>query len=454
VTASLTLFQRADRLRVAAFLFCLALLLSTASLLALPATNSNRFLFLIDTSAGMKPFEKGAQDSLFDSISSGLRGRMTNNDTYGIWLLNEEVDTSFKMELWRDKFKVEQAAKAAVHLKEHGYRGRLNLDQAMNDVLAIVRAVGDVTLIFISNGETPLVSTPFDSDIKARFQELAPAMKRKKLTVNTVLAAQDGKLVAWAVNAPDVLMKIPVVPPKPKPATPVIVARTPPPLVTNAAPVVVAPEAPPPARPRPASGPIIITKDIVALERRQFLALASTYTNEAGATPAGTNPVPAPAAESINEAPANTNFLTAATNPATAPVIVSLPTSNVAVKPPALATTPSGKAPQTATNSSTNQPAPAAVATLAKPAATDAAPMTVSASMPPATPAMDSSVPTHSNPSPTTEAHSESSRLFWVAIGAAAMLVCMLSVMMVLRVRRPEPSLVSQAIIRERMRTS
>ena len=75
----------------------------------------------------MKPFEKGVQASMFDLISSGVRGAMTNGDTYGIWLANGENDMSFKMEVWRDKFKVEMGARSALHVKEHGYSGKLNL---------------------------------------------------------------------------------------------------------------------------------------------------------------------------------------------------------------------------------------------------------------------------------------------------------------------------------------
>jgi len=435
---------------VALFVASVALLFSAPSVLAQPTTSSNRFLFVIDTSAGMKPFEKGVQDSLFDMISTGMRGKMTNGDTYGLWLLGgDEIDMSFKMETWREKFKVEMGARTAMHVKEHGYRGKLDMAQSMKDVLAIVRGVGDVTLIFISNGETPLIKTPFDNAINARFQELAPVMKQKKATINTVLAAQDGKLVAWAVNSPDFPVEVPYVPPKPKPA-PMVATKTPAPQATNTAPVTVASEAPTPARTRPNFGPIIITKDIVAQERRQFLALASTYTNEAGATPTATNPAPAPAAEMNTATTANTNGLTALTNLAT----VFVPNSNVAAKPAAIATTPSTKAPQTATNAVTNHAAPTALATLTKPEATNVATVTVSVSMPPAPLTTASSVPGNSHTSQPTETHSESSPLLWVAIGAGAALICMLSVLMVIRARRPEPSLVSQAIIRERMRAS
>ena len=76
--------------------------------------SSNRYLFIIDGSASMKPFEKITRDTLFDLVYSGVRGRMTNGDTYGVWIAGEQNDTSFPMEMWKSKHAVESAARAAL----------------------------------------------------------------------------------------------------------------------------------------------------------------------------------------------------------------------------------------------------------------------------------------------------------------------------------------------------
>ncbi len=425
MTVSKTLFQQIGRLLATALVSGLALWLSTASLLAQPATSSNRFLFIIDTSSSMKAFDKGVQDSLFELIYSGVRGHMTNGDTYGIWLMNEENDMSFKMEMWRQKFTVEMGARAALHVKEHGFKGKLDLAQAMHDALAVIQGVGDLTVILISNGETPVSQTPFDDVINARYRELAPAMKRKKATINTVLAAQDGKLLAWAVNSPDYVVEIPSLPPKPKPPAPPIVLA-PSSAVTNATRVAVAPVPAEPARARANVSPIIITKDIVAQERRQFLALASTLTNEPGAVSAVTNPAPNPVPEAVVAAAAN--VLANATNMASVVKTGLVP--------------------------ATNLPATNVAVMNSKPEATNLAVAAPPASTGPAATPPVGMAPAYLTAPPASEPHSASSPLWWVAIGAGAAFVCMFSVLLVTRARRPEPSLVSQAIIRERLRAS
>src|SRR5215213_418386 len=198
---------------VLAFLLCF----QTAFAAGAPqVTSSNRFLFIIDGSASMKPFDKVARDTLFDLIYSGVRGRMTNGDTYGVWIAGEQNETSFPMEVWKSKFAVETAAKAAVYVKERGFKGRSRLDIALTDAVRVVKNVEDLTIILISNGETLIAGTPFDTEINQTFRDLAPSMKKAKVTLNTTLVAQDGDFVAWAANAPEFVIEVPYVVAKPK----------------------------------------------------------------------------------------------------------------------------------------------------------------------------------------------------------------------------------------------
>lgn len=446
MTVFVTPFHCAGRLAVALFALCLTITLDTQPVSAQAAPIPNRFLFIIDTSSAMKPFDKGIQDSLFDLIYSGGRGRMTNGDTYGLWLVNEQNDMSFKMEVWRQRFTVEMGARAALHVKEHGFRGQLDMNQAMDDVLSVVKNVGDLTIILISNGETPLCRTPFDESINARFRELAPVMKRKKATLNTVLVAQDGNLVAWAVNSPDYLVEFPSVPAKkPAPiAPPLVESSTARPTNASAATSVSASKVEP-AKARANVPSIIITKDTVAQERRHFLALASTLTNEPSATSATTEPVLSPPSEAANAVTPTTNLIAAAVTPAVSLVTTSIVELNtIAVGP-----TPPAKVANTTT---THQPM-----AKASPPATKAETTSVTATIihaPPVPAAVATPVIQPSQAVETNQAEAGSHPLLWVAIGAGAAFVCMLSVLLVLRRRRPEPSLVSQAILRERMRAS
>lgn len=378
----------------------LAITLLAAPAWSAPKAEGKRFLFIVDISAGMKPLDMPLRQAIFDLIYSGARGHMTNDDTYGLWLVGEKNNTSFPMESWKEKFAVEIAAKAVSHAKDQGFKGQANLTLALADVSRIVKNIGDLTVILISNGETPLLGTPFDDAINARFRELAPEMKAAKATVNTALVAQGGKFVAWAANSPQFLLDVPYVAPKPKPvkAEPPVIAPV---AVAKPATVVTAP-------PRLAANSIIITKDSVAEERRSYVSSAMT-----------TNPPPAPvAAVATNVVPAP---LAVPASNAVATVATNL-TNNVVVKSVAPVNPVTNLAPAVA--------AVAVVAVETKSTNAVAAP----AALPLVPPGRDLSF------------------IFLCAgAGAGGAFVIVLGVLFFTRASRREPSLISQAIARERM---
>ncbi len=385
----------------------LRVLLLVVPLLAAPAWSApkaegKRFLFIVDTSAGMKPLDMPLRQTLFDLIYSGARGSMTNDDTYGVWLVGEKNNTTFPMESWKEKFAVEIAAKAVSHAKDHGFKGQANLTLALADASRIVKNIGDLTVILISNGETPLLGTPFDDAINARFRELAPVMKTAKATVNTALVAQGGKFVAWAANSPQFLLDVPYVAPKPKP-----VKAEPPVIVPVAA---AKPAKAVAAPPRLAANAIIITKDSVAEERRSYVS--SSTTTSAPPAPvvvALTNAVPEPLA-----IPATNAVMAVATNL----------TRNVVAKSAAPASPVTNLAPAT----------PAVVVATTEIKSTNAV------ALPAALPLVASG--------------RELSFIFLCAgAGAGGAFVILLAVLFFTRARRREPSLISQAIARERMQT-
>jgi len=406
---------------VLAFLLCFQTAFAAG---APPVTSSNRFLFIIDGSASMKPFEKIARDTLFDLVYSGVRGRMTNGDTYGVWIAGEQNDTSFPMQVWKSKFAVETAAKAALYVKERGFKGRSRLDVALTDAARVVKNVEDLTIILVSNGEAPIAGTPFDTQINEKFRELAPAMKRAKVTVNTTLVAQDGDFVAWAANAPEFLIEVPYVVSKPKkPKAEPIVAATNAPVPAKAAPEVKS--APVVVQKPRATSPIVITKETVAQERRSYQAMtAAASSNDAPdlvATNEATQPTvtnPSPMVATITSAP-------------------SAMTSNVLLQ--------ANHAEKTIVVSQTNPATITAIlATVTKPEATNAAAAITRKVEPPSKPLAASA---------TNEASATASfhPMLWAAFGAGLALAGVLAVYFVIRSRRIEPSLISEALAQERL---
>lgn len=385
----------------------MALLLAVPAFGALRPVSSNRFLFVVDTSSSMKPLETPVREALFDLIYSGARGRMTNNDTFGVWMVGEKNDTSFPMETWRLKNNVELAAQAVTAVKKQGVKGKARLDLAMSDLAQVIKNVDYLTVVLVSNGEAPISGTPFDSEINARFRELAPEMKRAKATLNLALVAQDGEYVAWAVNSPDFLIEIPFVAFKPKPVQAEVVAKAPSPdsrAVRVAAPPVQ----------RIAAAPIIITKESVAQERRSYVSAAT---------------IPDASRATFNSVPPVT--LTAATNVpvAAAPVaaVTNIQTVSVQTVTPPLATNPS-----------------------VIPTTTVAAKVETTAAV---VPKVSESIPA-APPSVSIQVSASNSTLWWAITGGSVTLACVFGVMLLFRSRRRETSLISQSLMRERLKAS
>jgi hypothetical protein len=293
--------------------------------------------------------------------------------------------------------------------------------------------VEDLTVVLVSNGETPISGTPFDADINARLRNLAPQMKKTKTTLNLALVAQEGKLVAWAMNAPGFLLEIPVVPPRPpKPLKPEVSARTNATVETPAAIAKVATpaleEPVPAAKPRPRTlAPIVITKETVAQEKRSYQAITGTTTND--------HPAPETNAPEANKtaalAGAKTNDI---------PVLVDV---TPATPPPPPAELLSAATLVSSDSATSKVPAAIDRGTVEK------SPATNLGAMAPGTPA----APSKGRPAmePVAVETSEGLHpLLWAALGAAGAFACGLAGFLLAR-RRQEPSLISQAIAQQRL---
>lgn len=372
----------------------------------------------------MRPFDKALRETVFDFVYSGVRGQMTNGDTYGIWLVNDQTDTSFSMESWGQRFSVELGAKATAHVKKHGYNGRARLDVAFAEALRIAKRVGDLTIVLVSNGETPIAGTSFDSAVNDGFRQLVPEMKRAKATLNTVFVARDGEVVAWAANTSDFLVAVPYVPPRPKPVTPEVAAvktNVPAPTQSNAVAKVVA--AAPPVEPimrRASPKPIIITKETVAEDKRTYQSLSMT----------GAANEPAPATIVTNSVALESSV--------TATNIEKVAVTNATESQPVAAATNAISPPPVVASKAvaTNRPATNAAVALTKiqstePAATVEAPAAAGANV--------------SAPEPARTTRRIHPAL-WAGMGAGAALLCVLAIVLAVRSRRQEPSLISQTM--------
>ena len=244
----------------------------------------NRFLFVMDNSSAMQKRDQKLRQAVFDTIHSGVSGRMTLGDTFGLWLYNAETDTRFPMQTWDPSRRLDFGSRVNTFLRERGYRKHSNLSALVRDINAVLRSVGDVTVVLFNDGNDRIVGTPFDREINGFYKELGAELASEKEPFITVLVAEQGQFVAYAVARPGEQLALPPVPlnPSRKPGGNRVpqaeVAETPPKPSPNTR----------PARQVPR---IVITRESNAADQ-----LAAAQARTTSTEPAPTqNPTPTPA---------------------------------------------------------------------------------------------------------------------------------------------------------------
>lgn len=246
----------------------------------------NRYLFVMDNSSAMQKRDEKLRQAVFDTIHSGVSGRMALGDTFGLWLYNAETDTRFPMQTWDPSRRLDFGSRVNTFLRERGYRKHSNLSALVRDINAVLRSVGDVTVILFNDGNDRIVGTPFDREINGFYKELGPELASEKEPFITVLVAEHGAFVAYAVARPGEQLTLPPVPlnPSRKPGGNRVpqaeVAETPPKPSPNTRPARQVPQ-------------IVITRESNAADQ---LAAAQAKTSSTGPAPTqNSTPVPVPA---------------------------------------------------------------------------------------------------------------------------------------------------------------
>ena len=160
-----------------------------------------RFLFVVDTSLSMRKLDAANRQALFDMVFSGLNGHMRNGDTFGIWTFNEQTYAGFfPMQVWKKEETLQLASRAALFLKNQTYERAAQVGILLVKLNSVIEAVGDVNVFLISDGDTPMVGTPFDRAVNASFEKRASDRRKSKKPFITTLVVRSRKVVSVAVT--------------------------------------------------------------------------------------------------------------------------------------------------------------------------------------------------------------------------------------------------------------
>jgi len=166
-----------------------------------PKPEGNRFLFILETSAGMTRLEHGGRQAIFDLIYSGVDGRMRRGDTYGIWPFNEQVYSGLvPMQTWDPQKRLEQASAVGRYLRTHKYEKEGNFQLLMKQVHAVVRGAQDVNIFVVTDGNTAFAGTLFDQVINAGFETNRMQVQTAKKPLVVTLVARQGAFTAASVT--------------------------------------------------------------------------------------------------------------------------------------------------------------------------------------------------------------------------------------------------------------
>ena len=342
-------------MRLLLSIFAFFALLPPGILLAASATADTppayRYLILIDTSFSMARTKEATARTVRELIVTGVQGRMQRGDTVGIWTFNEEVETRrFPIYQWAPEQSESLADRAVYLLRKEKFEKQTRIDKALAEMFKAVQSTESLTVFIISDGDEPIVGTPFDRSINAIYRQYARSLRREKKPFVTMFVAQDGALNSWSVHTGGSVIVLPDLPP-PRRTVQEALAPT---IVTNVAPLpapstvaATPPTAPPiePAKKEPvpdSAKEMPPTQTPVALPptARQVEAVAATPLPPGAAGPDIGKPIPQPEplapppAPSPNILKPATATQTAAPLPSTAPIEGSPPTKRPVAKEP------------------------------------------------------------------------------------------------------------------------
>ena len=224
-----------------------------------PPQTENRFLFIINTSAAMRPMTNGIRDAVLGLLQSRMQDQMRDGDSFGIWTYDAQLHTDFPMQIWAKDKQAAILQFVTNWLANQRYQSKPHLEKVLPKARQIAAKSRVVTLIFIYDGSEPMRDVVFDNDINALQKETGQRMLADHIPFVTVLVARDGKFFDYRVRTP-ASVSLPLTaqffPARTNAVAAIVVTNPPPPVVavTNAPPPVVA------AKPPEARHPEIVLK--------------------------------------------------------------------------------------------------------------------------------------------------------------------------------------------------
>jgi len=238
-----------------------------------------RYLFIVETSSGMRRRAGAVQDTVQSLLRSDFNGQLRRGDTLGIWTFNEQLYAGqFPLQSWTLESRDAVTLAVDTFLKLQRYEKQTRLENILSELERVLKTSETITVLLVSAGEKEIPGPLFGSEINATYAQWFREMDRTRMPFITVLRARNGQLVGRSVNMAPWPVTFPEFPREPAP----VVAAKPPQNVPAKKP------APAPA-PKPRA-PIVLDMSQSAKAEAKDAGKAATATTGQSTAP---SPVPA-----------------------------------------------------------------------------------------------------------------------------------------------------------------
>jgi hypothetical protein len=197
-----------------------------AAIFAVPAlhaqpteqTVQSRFLFIFETSSGMKSRVEATQKAVQAMLTTSLSGHLHSGDSIGVWTFNQDLQAgNYPLQIWdADKAPV-IAASLTTFVGDQHY-GKTARFEALQPLLnQVVQGSERLTVLIFCDGATKFSGTPFDDGVNQAIQPKLAGQNKARQPFIILLRSQLGKFSGCAMSFPPEPLNIPEFPPLPAP---------------------------------------------------------------------------------------------------------------------------------------------------------------------------------------------------------------------------------------------
>jgi hypothetical protein len=198
----------------------------------------NRWLFIFDTSAGMKSRVPAVQYEINSLFSTSMSSQLHIDDTIGVWTFDEQLHTRvYPLTLWVPEDASIVASNMNKFIGKQHYANSPHLDVIAPMVTQLVKNSTRLTVLIFCDGESQLNWTPYTNGVNQVFTQWKDSQKKQKQPFVVVLRSQLGEYIGCTANFPPGAVKLLQFPPLPPPPKPTNAAPPPPPQTNKPPPV-------------------------------------------------------------------------------------------------------------------------------------------------------------------------------------------------------------------------